>query len=87
MKTLGLIGGTSWVSTVDYYKAINQLTNERLGGSNFAKVLLYSINFDEFRTLADINKWDDIARMFADLAQKLQMRGLIVSSFALMPLT
>jgi len=41
MKTIGLIGGTSWVSTIDYYKLINQLTNEQLGGVHAAKLILY----------------------------------------------
>ena len=45
MKTLGLIGGTTWVSTIDYYRIINQQINEKLGGLNSAKILLYSVNF------------------------------------------
>lgn len=46
MKTLGLIGGTSWVSTADYYKILNQEVNKSLGGYNSARVVLYSINFN-----------------------------------------
>jgi aspartate racemase len=49
MKTLGLIGGTSWVSTVDYYRIINQKINERLGGLNAARLILYSMNYEEFK--------------------------------------
>ncbi len=48
MKTIGLIGGTTWISTIDYYRFINQFTNEKWGGSNTAKILLYSVNYDEF---------------------------------------
>lgn len=44
MKTLGLIGGTGWVSTVDYYRIINKETNARLGGLSSAKMILYSVN-------------------------------------------
>ena len=53
MKTLGLIGGTTWVSTVDYYKYINKLTTEKLGGLNSAKILLYSVRFSDVKSLAD----------------------------------
>jgi aspartate racemase len=51
MKTLGLIGGISWFSTMVYYRTINQLVNERLGGAHSAKLLLYSVDFDELKTL------------------------------------
>lgn len=45
MKTLGLIGGISWVSTADYYKLINEGINEKLGGINFAKCIIHSFNY------------------------------------------
>ncbi|MEK7200435.1 MAG: hypothetical protein AAB212_11045 [Bacteroidota bacterium] len=45
MKTIGIIGGISWLSTVAYYKFLNQMVNERLGGVNAAKVIIYSVNF------------------------------------------
>jgi len=60
MKTLGLIGGTTWVSTVDYYKIINEEVNRVLGGNNSAKLILYSINFKE---AVDLNMKKDIAGM------------------------
>lgn len=47
MKTIGLIGGTTWVSTVDYYRIINQEVNRRLGGVNSAKLILRSLNFQD----------------------------------------
>ena len=53
MKTLGLIGGTSWVSTIDYYTIINRQINERLGGINSARLLLYSVNFEELKPPPD----------------------------------
>lgn len=49
MKTLGLIGGLSWFSTAVYYRTINQLVNERLGGSHSARMLLYSMEHTFFR--------------------------------------
>lgn len=75
MKTIGLIGGTSWVSTIEYYKIINQLTNERLGNLHSAKIFLYSIDFDEFKMLADQNEWQEIAGIFIHAAQHLESAG------------
>jgi aspartate racemase len=51
MKTLGLIGGLSWFSTTVYYKVINQLVNEQLGDHHSAKILLYSVDMEEFGLL------------------------------------
>ncbi|MDP3829721.1 MAG: hypothetical protein Q8Q47_00535 [Ignavibacteriaceae bacterium] len=51
MKTLGIIGGLSWFSTSVYYRTINQLINQRLGGYHSACLILYSVDFDEFRLL------------------------------------
>ncbi len=47
MKTIGLIGGTGWVSTAEYYRIINETVNKKLGGLNFAEIILYSINYGE----------------------------------------
>jgi aspartate racemase len=47
MKTIGMIGGTGWVSTVEYYRLINELTNKKLGGLQFAKSILYSLNYGD----------------------------------------
>jgi len=47
MKTLGLIGGLSWYSTSVYYRTINQIVNQRLGGSHSARLLLYSVDFND----------------------------------------
>ncbi len=75
MKTLGLIGGLSWLSTEIYYRTINQLTNERLGGANSAKLLLYSVNFNEFKTLQAANDWKQIENMLSDIAVRLENAG------------
>ena len=75
MKTLGIIGGLSWYSTVAYYQAINQLTNQRLGGSHSARILLYSVDFNDFRTLQDQNEWGQVQVMLTGIAQKLENGG------------
>lgn len=75
MKTLGLIGGTSWVSTVDYYRYINQLANERLGGLNFARILLYSVSFNEVKSLADAADWEKLGEFLSGIAGNLENAG------------
>jgi aspartate racemase len=73
MKTIGLIGGTTWHSTVDYYRIINQLTHQRLGGINSAKILMYSVNFHEFRPAGD--NWPQLGAGFSGIAKKLEAAG------------
>jgi aspartate racemase len=75
MKTLGLIGGSSWVSTVDYYSYINKLTNERLGALNHAQMLLYSINMQDLKNLSDTGDWDRVGDFFSGIAKKLESAG------------
>ena len=75
MKTLGLIGGLSWFSTMVYYRTINQLINERLGGSHSAKIFLYSVDFNEFKILQEKGDWKQIEGMFSDIAKRLENAG------------
>ena len=75
MKTLGLIGGTTWVSTVDYYKLINQHVNKELGGINSAKILLYSVNFAEFNPPIDPKEWGELTIKFSDISKNLEKAG------------
>ena len=49
MKTIGIIGGITWVSSLDYYRLLNEMVNEKLGGAEAAKVILYSLNFGEIK--------------------------------------
>jgi aspartate racemase len=72
MKTIGMIGGTGWTSTLEYYRIINQETNRRLGGLNSAKIILTSFNYAEIDLL---NKKDDHAgvyKLVLESAQKLK---------------
>jgi aspartate racemase len=75
MKTLGLIGGTTWVSTVDYYKYINRLTNERAGGAEAARLILYSANFAELMAFVNADDWDGVGRFLAEIAVRLERAG------------
>ena len=74
MKTIGLIGGMSWVSTVEYYRWINQILNERLGGIHSARILLYSVDFAEFKP-DESTDWMKIGKKIAAIARTLQDSG------------
>ncbi len=75
MKTIGLIGGLSWYSTLDYYRYINQGVNERLGGDEAAELILYSVNFGEIKRLTVEGNWKDIAAIMIDAAKKIETAG------------
>lgn len=75
MKTIGLIGGMSWESTVSYYQAINQGVKLELGGLHSAKVCLYSVDFDEIEKLQRQNRWHDSAILLAKAAQAVEAGG------------
>jgi aspartate racemase len=75
MKTIGIIGGLTWLSTADYYRLINQKINERLGGVEAGKIILYSVNFAEIKIRTENNDWDAIAAIMKDIALKLEAAG------------
>jgi len=75
MKTIGLIGGTSWSSTLDYYRFINEETAKRLGGFHSAKLVLVSIDFAELEGAMHSGRWDDAAALLAGEAKKLENAG------------
>ena len=75
MRTIGIIGGLSWPSTIDYYRVINEQINQRLGGMEAGKILIYSFNFGEIRELTLRDDWPAITRHVVDVAKKLQAAG------------
>lgn len=75
MKTIGLIGGMSWESSLLYYQIINQRVKEKLGDHHSAKSLMYSVDFQEIKTLQHQGKWDEATKIMIDLAQKLELSG------------
>ena len=75
MKTIGLIGGMSWESTVPYYKIINDYIGEKLGGLHSARIILYSVEFDELEKYMSAGNWDSIAEILTDAAVKLEQAG------------
>lgn len=75
MKTIGLIGGITWVSSIEYYRLMNQLVQKKLGGVSSAKVLMYSIEFGEFskeEKLAQDGNFDALAHTMVDAASRLK---------------
>ncbi len=75
MKTIGLIGGMSWESTVSYYQIINEKTKELLGGLHSAKILLYSVDFAEIEEYQANGEWDKSAECLSNIAVKLEKAG------------
>ena len=75
MKTIGLIGGMSWESTVSYYQLINETIKEKLGGLHSAKILLYSVDFAEIERYQASDDWDKSAEVLSQIAQNLEQAG------------
>ena len=75
MKTIGLLGGMSWESTVTYYQVINETIKKELGGLHSAKCILYSVDFDEIETYQSRGEWDKSAEVLAQAAQALEKAG------------
>ncbi|WP_176645546.1 aspartate/glutamate racemase family protein [Duganella sp. SG902] len=75
MKTIGLIGGMSWESTVPYYRQINETIKQQLGGLHSARLVLYSVDFHEVERLQHAGDWDAAGAMMADAARALQAAG------------
>ena len=75
MKTIGLIGGMSWESTISYYQFINETIKEKLGGLHSAKILLYSVDFVEIENYQASGDWDKSAEVLSQIAQNLEQAG------------
>ena len=75
MKTIGLLGGMSWESTVPYYRQINEAVKARLGGLHSAKIVLYSVDFAEVERLQHQGDWTAAGALLADAARALERAG------------
>jgi len=75
VKTIGLIGGMSWESTVTYYQVINETIKQKLGGFHSAKILMYSVDFDEIETNMTSGNWTKNATILSDAAKRLETAG------------
>ncbi len=75
MKTIGIIGGMSYESSIHYYERINDQVNQIAGGLTCAKLLIYNVNFEEIRKLMLENRWDEIGIELAKIAKILETAG------------
>jgi aspartate racemase len=75
MKTIGLIGGMSWESTMEYYRIINEAVRERLGGLHSAKIVMYSVDFEEIEQLQYEGRWDEATNLMIDAAKRVERGG------------
>ncbi|MCK7460520.1 aspartate/glutamate racemase family protein [Idiomarina aminovorans] len=75
MKTVGIIGGMSWESTSTYYRRLNQLVNQRLGGLHSAEILLASVDFAPIETIQSNGDWNAAAKALTDKAKQLESAG------------
>lgn len=75
MKTIGLIGGMSWESTIPYYRIINEEVKNRLGGLHSAKIILYSVEFDEIEKCQSSGDWERSGDILGEAAQGLEAAG------------
>ena len=75
MKTIGLIGGMSWESTIPYYRLINEFVRERLGGLHSAKIILHSVDFHDVQLLQKAGDWHAAGMLLAAAARSLEIGG------------
>lgn len=75
MKTIGLLGGMSWESSLEYYRIINETVKQRLGDLHSAKCLMYSVDFAEIEELQHAGKWDKLTQTMVDASLLLEKGG------------
>jgi len=75
VKTIGLIGGMSWESSLEYYRILNETAKAKLGGLHSAKCILYSVDFAEIETLQHQDRWAEAAQLMVAAGQSLERAG------------
>ena len=75
MKPIGLIGGLTYVSTLEYYRYLNELANAKLGGSESVDIIMYSVNFGKIKKLTEAGDWKSIAVIICKVAQTIEAAG------------
>lgn len=75
MKTIGLIGGITWYSTIDYYRLLNEEVNKRLGGVHSAHIILNSVDFADMKRLTALRDWRAISVIMCDAAKSIEAAG------------
>ena len=75
MKTIGLIGGMSWESSIEYYRIINETVRDKLGGLHSARSVMYSLDFADIETLQHQNRWEEATQLMIEAARHVQNGG------------
>ena len=75
MKTIGMIGGMSWESSIEYYRLTNQAVRQRLGGVHSAKSVMVSVDFGEIEALQKSGRWDEAANLMVQAARQVERGG------------
>lgn len=75
MKTIGLVGGSSWVSSMDYYRLLNESIHRHLGGHNYARCIMYSFNFADIKHLNDTRDWTRTLELVTGVSRNLAASG------------
>ena len=76
MKKIGIVGGISWSSTIEYYRLLNELANRELGGLHYPECVVYSVNYNEFCKANAAHDWDATFRLLKNAVQKLRQAGV-----------
>ncbi len=76
MKKIGIVGGISWSSTIEYYRLLNEMANRELGGLHYPECVIYSVNFDEFCKANANHDWDATFHLLVNAVQKLKQTGV-----------
>ena len=75
MKTIGMIGGITWHSSIEYYRLLNEMVNKKLGGVHSCQLLMYSLEFEKIKQLTFAEDWDEIAAVISKVAVSLEAAG------------
>jgi aspartate racemase len=75
MRTIGLLGGITWHSTLEYYRLINEGVHRRPGGSHSARCILFSVDFDEIERLQEMGDWDSLGTLSGKAARSVESAG------------
>jgi len=75
MKTIGLIGGMSWESSIEYYRIINETVHTKLGGLHSAKSIMYSVDFEEIEALQHQSRWEEATELMIAAARSVETGG------------
>jgi aspartate racemase len=77
MRTIGLLGGMSWESSIEYYRLLNQAVRDRLDGLHSAECVMWSVDFAAIEQLQRTGEWNEAGRRLAGLAHRLEQAGTV----------